>query len=732
MTGLTFTSIGQRIGLGLLIIIGLMAVADVKAIWSILTIDRQFQRYAIAATALEQVEELQIRVESHLVHAKDYAARNTDERRDVVNESYRMIQDDVTEVERDQAVDLSGIRDGLTQFHAAFNTYADLRRERTELVQGPLLQASEALRSGDVDSVEALRKVAEVQEQLQLFLVREDTSALDEAVRLSALAEQDFAAEMGPAAADLTMHLRTLRTLIEQEAETGKAFFETERDALRGLLYAEVDRLHQIEYEAAETLTASKESSMILLPLIAGLALLAAVGVIWWLSIKISRPLKSMTGALVALSQGDLDQTLPATDRKDELGEMYGALQRFLELSRERRRLEIEEERGRARARHRQEELDQLVGMFGKSIDAVLKGVEQASVAMGETARDMKGSASGVKTRSDQVLNSAERMTQSMQAVAAATQELSSSISEIGQQAERAGALAGDTKAGAASAGRQVRSLADMVGEISSVAEMISAIAEQTNLLALNATIESARAGDAGKGFAVVAQEVKALAQRTTEATAEIQEKIETIQGAARTAVGEVEGMESAIDNLDGATQAVAAATVEQQAATAEIARTVGEVTEEAEGVRTSIGDVQASGEHSVGSATIVEKASGELEVEAGTLAEEVRTFLDGISDGARRETIERRSVRLSASVEPESGAKSECNVVNLSAASAEIDAALRVSLGTRVTLHLPGCRPVLARIAQVSGSTTTLQLPMDRDSLDQMNVYLKGLANAA
>jgi methyl-accepting chemotaxis protein len=141
-----------------------------------------------------------------------------------------------------------------------------------------------------------------------------------------------------------------------------------------------------------------------------------------------------------------------------------------------------------------------------------------------------------------------EEVTVSINHVAERTVEADALSRESGAQAEQGGAVIERTVAEIGDVCNDVRdssvkiaALQKQTESIGMVVKTIKEIADQTNLLALNAAIEAARAGEQGRGFAVVADEVRKLAERTTNSTHEIETTILAVQAGADDAVSRMQ-----------------------------------------------------------------------------------------------------------------------------------------------------------------------------------------------
>ena len=172
---------------------------------------------------------------------------------------------------------------------------------------------------------------------------------------------------------------------------------------------------------------------------------------------------------------------------------------------------------------------------------------------------DLIDMAHSLASSSKQISLSVQQESASVSSMASAIEEMSTSTSSISDQGKNAKDIATESRKNAEhgaeiinktvsgllvtaqeieSASTEVSHLGDDASRISDVVKVIREIADQTNLLALNAAIEAARAGEQGRGFAVVADEVRKLAERTSNATTEINQMSAKIGDVAKNALG--------------------------------------------------------------------------------------------------------------------------------------------------------------------------------------------------
>jgi len=247
---------------------------------------------------------------------------------------------------------------------------------------------------------------------------------------------------------------------------------------------------------------------------------------------------------------------------------------------------------------------EDITGAIADSINYAIEALRELVTTINDTAEKVSSSAQEsrgtVMHLSEASEHQAEQITSATSAInkmTAAIDQMSSNATESAEVAQRSVDIASKgtttvrstidgmdaTREQIQETAKRIKRLGESSQEIGDIVELIEDIADQTNILALNAAMQAAMAGEAGRGFAVVADEVQRLAERSGNATKQIEALVKTIQADTNEAVSSMEASTSGVVNSANLAEAAGEALQEIENVSNYIAEMTGKISESAQ-----------------------------------------------------------------------------------------------------------------------------------------------------
>lgn len=304
--------------------------------------------------------------------------------------------------------------------------------------------------------------------------------------------------------------------------------------------------------------------------------LVAIVAIV--LSRFVSRPIQKLIVAIGRVAQGDLT-IRSGLKRKDEFGVLSTSFDQMVD---DLNQIVIDVAASSEKTSSTAEKLVLVSKEVLASTDQVAKTIDAIAAGAEQQAEQVQKTDQGVQDMKDLVTRISERMKD----VGVTTAFTRTSLESSDQALERLLNGMENLAAVASQSAGYVKGLEEQTEEIVQIVETSNEIAKRTNLLALNAAIEAARAGEHGKGFAVVANEVRQLAEQSSQSSKQIEAIIQTVRSSILVVVEQIEksiamavaenqaaatskeafiAIHNAMDQLDQAVEAIDVVVSEQQ-----------------------------------------------------------------------------------------------------------------------------------------------------------------------